>query len=211
MGTYWRGHGLGGLIALSVAASTMIGIGGTSAAFADTTGYELYCAKSPVGNIVMNDVVTTGTMRPATPASGTSFTVTHYQTTFRFPTVLVSASAALGNRVMSGMATTAVDAVGATPKLVPSGTINYSVRIPKKIRPSGLAIALRRSPVKVGPFKAIGSKIMIRENRHLTLTFVVSGNTLTMVCLAYPNNTLSTGVTTTKPKGSPISPVIASS
>jgi len=65
--------------------------------------------------------------------------------------------------------------------------------------------------VKVGPFKAIGSKIAIREGRHPTLTLVVSGNTLTMACLAYPNNTLSTGVTTTKPKGSPISPVIASS
>jgi len=210
VGAYWRGHGLGGLIVLSIAATMVIGIGGPSTAFADTTGYELYCAKSPVGNIVMNNVVTTGTVRPEPLASGTSFTVTHYQTTFRFPTVLVSASAELGNKVMSGTAMSAVDAVGATPKLVPSGTINYSVRIPKKIRPSGLAIALRRSPVKVGPFKAIGSKVVIRENRHLTLTLVVSGNTLSMACLAYPNNTLPTGVTTTKPKGSPISPVIAS-
>ena len=210
MGNRWWGFGLGGLFVLSIAASTVLGIVVPSTAFAETTSYELYCAKTAVGNIVMNGVVTTGTMSPATPAAGTSFTITHYQTTFRFPTVLVSGSAALGNKFMTGTATSAVDAVGATPKVLRSGTINYSVRIPKKIRPSGLAVALRRSPVKVGSFKAIGRKITIKENRHLSLTLVVSGNTLSMACLAYPDNTLPTGATTTKPKEPPISPVIAS-
>jgi hypothetical protein len=85
------------------------------------------------------------------------------------------------------------------------------VAIPKKIPTAGVAIALPKPPLTLGPFKATATKITISEDRHLTFTVVVSGSSLTFTCLAYPNNSMPTGVTFSKPQGSPISPVIASS
>ena len=59
----------GVLLALAAPAGT---------ASADTPPYELYCPGTPVGNIVLNDVVTTGTITPTAPASGQQFNLTHY-------------------------------------------------------------------------------------------------------------------------------------
>ena len=86
-------------------------------AFADSSPYELYCPGTPVGNIVLNDVVTTGTITPASPASGAQFNLTNYQSTVVLPSSIVSAAAALGNSAITGSATLKVDATGATPAI----------------------------------------------------------------------------------------------
>jgi len=211
MGTLRGRRGAVGLIALSIAATTVVEIGTPSKALADTTAYELFCPGTPVGNVVMNGVVTTGTMAPAKPKSGRTFSITGYQTTVPIPVALVSASAALGNKRLTGTATSIVDATGATPKSIQIAKTKYSVPIPKKIPTTGVVIAMPESPMAVGPFKAATSKITVSVDPHLTLTLVVSGSPLTMRCLAYPNKTFPTGITTKKPKGTPISPVIASS
>jgi len=208
-----RGHRVGGLIALSVAATTVVGIAAQiapSTAFAETNRYELYCPGTPIGNIAMNGVVTTGAMSPAKPKVGQSFTLTGYQTRIPILGTLVSAMAALGNTVLTGTATAAVDASGATPTSIVSPTMRYSVPIPKRIYRSGVTIAVPESPTTVGPFVATSKDtIRIGEDAHFTLTLVVSGNQLPLTCLAYPNNAVPTGLAHVTPPGSPISPVIA--
>ncbi len=65
-------------------------------AFADSSTYELYCPGTPVGNIVLNGVVTTGTITPDSLAPGQQFNLTNYQSTVLLPSSIVSAAAALG-------------------------------------------------------------------------------------------------------------------
>jgi hypothetical protein len=211
MRTHRWGHGVGALIALSIVATVVVGIGTPSGALADTTAYELYCPGTPVGNVVMNGVVTTGTMAPVKPKSGHTFSITGYQTTVPIPVALVSASAALGNKRLTGTATSIMDATGATPKSIRIAKTKFSVPIPKKIPKSGVVIAVPESPMAVGPFKATASKVTVSEDPHLTLKLVVSGSSINLACLAYPNNTFPTGITVKKPKGTSISPEIASS
>src|ERR1035438_9520673 len=87
-------------------------------AFADSVPYELYCPGTPVGNIALNGVVTTGTITPAAPASGSTFNLTNYQSTVILPSSIAGAAAALGNSAIVGSATLKVDATGATPPSV---------------------------------------------------------------------------------------------
>ena len=54
--------GCGGMFALFAASATP--------AFADSSAYELYCPGTPVGNIALNGVVTTGTITPAVTGVG---------------------------------------------------------------------------------------------------------------------------------------------
>jgi hypothetical protein len=207
-------RGIGSLIALMIAATTLLGIaslGAASPAFANTTKYELYCPGTKVGNIAMNGVLTTGTITPASRMSGQQFTITGYQTVLRMPFALVSAWAALGSKVFSGTATSTVDAVvGATPTSISSGTMTYSVSIPTTIPLSGLTIALPTSPMTVGPFTATGRKATITEASHLSLKVAdPGGGTLVMNCVAYKNRSVATGIVTGAPSGPPISPLIA--
>ena len=77
--------------------------------------YELYCPGTPVGNIVLNNVATTGTITPADPTPGEQFNLTGYQNTLTIPSSIASAAAALGNSAITGTATATVNANGATP------------------------------------------------------------------------------------------------
>ncbi|HUI01938.1 MAG TPA: hypothetical protein VLZ77_00220, partial [Acidimicrobiales bacterium] len=67
--------------------------GVASPAYANTTPYELYCPGTPVGNIVLNHVVTTGTISPPAPAAGQAFELTGYQSVVNLPSSIVSAAA----------------------------------------------------------------------------------------------------------------------
>src|SRR5580692_3624728 len=64
-------------------------------AFADSAPYELFCPGTPVGDIALNGVITTGTLSPAAPASGSTFNLTNYQSTVVIPSAIVAAAAAL--------------------------------------------------------------------------------------------------------------------
>jgi hypothetical protein len=186
----------------------MLVMPGTSA-FADTSPYELYCPHTPVGNIVLNNVVTTGTITPASPAAGSQFNLTNYQTTVSLPTSIVSAAQALGNSAISGTAVAKVDATGATPASISSGTLTINSPIPSPIPSAGLSLMLPTTAGTVGPFTASGGTITLTVDPSAQLSLNVSGSNLQLTCTAYPNNTAPTGITTSAPSGAQASPVIA--
>ena len=178
-------------------------------ASADSTPYELFCPGTPVGNIALNDVVTTGAITPADPASGTQFNVTNYQTTVNIPSSIASAAAALGNTSIEGQATVKLVAVGASPAMLSTPDLSFSVPLPSPIPASGVSLELPSPSATVGPFTATGGPITISQSQSTSLTLVVSGNNLNLSCTAYPNNEVMTGITTETPAASPISPQVA--
>ena len=181
-----------------------------SPAFADTQAYELYCPGTPVGNIVLNDVVTKGTVTPATPAAGQQFNLTGFQTNVSLPNSIASAAAALGNSAITGTAGIKVDATGATPASVPSPTVQINTPIPSPVPPTGLALVLPATPGTVGPFTASGGAISLTIDPSVSLTVNVSGSALNLTCTPYPNNTAPSGITSSTPTAAKASPVIAS-
>lgn len=184
--------------------------GTTTSAFADSTAYELYCPGTPVGTVVLNDVKTTATITPASPAAGSTFQVTNYQTIANLPGSLASAAAALGNASVQGSATATLNATGATPASLPTPSLNFNVPIPSPVPASGLALDLPSPAGSVGPFTASGGAITISQASKASLTLTVSGNPLSLNCTAYNNDAIPTsGITTATPSGSPISPQIA--
>ena len=68
-----------------------------------------------MGNIVLNNVVTNGTITPASPAAGSQFNLTNYSSIVVLPSSIASAAQALGNSSITGTAVLKVDATGATP------------------------------------------------------------------------------------------------
>jgi len=179
-------------------------------AFADSSPYELYCPGTPVGNIALNNVVTTGTITPAAPASGAQFNLTNYQSNVSLPSSIVSAAAALGNSAISGSATLKVDATGATPASVAAPPITINAPIPSPVPTAGLPLTLPSTPGTVGPFTASGGAISLTVDPAIGLSLNVSGSTLTLTCTPYPNNSAATGIVANAPTAAKASPVIAS-
>ena len=171
--------------------------------------YELYCPGTPVGNIALNNATTTATLSPADPSAGSQFNVTGYQTTVDLPTSIVSAASALGNSAISGTATTSLDASGATPSSISTGTMSFDVPIPSPVPPSGLPLVIPSSPTTIGPFTASGGGIIVTQDATIQLTLDVSGSNLDLNCKAYPNNLEPTGIVTSSPVGPVTAPVIA--
>jgi hypothetical protein len=192
-------------------AAIVVSVAGQSAASAQPVSgpYELYCPGTPVGNIALNDVVTTGTLSPSDPSAGQTFSLTGYQTTVTLPSAIVSAAAALGNSAIVGTASTTVDVIGATPATTPVGPIDINAPIPSPVPGNGLELALPSTPDTLGPFTATSSAITIEEDPSASLSLDVSGSTLNLTCDAYPNNSAATGIVSGAPGGSPITPVIA--
>jgi len=178
-------------------------------AAANTPAYELYCPNTPVGAIVMNGTRTTGSISPSAPSAGTPFTVTDYQDRVILPSALVSAAAALGTKAMRGTASAKVEATGATPLSIPTGTLHFDVPIPSPVPPAGLAVAFPATPGHVGPFTSSGGTVRVTAGTSTKITIVVAGSPLDLVCSSYRNDALPSGITTGKPSGSPIAPVIA--
>ncbi len=185
-------------------------LSGPGSAYADTAPYELYCPGTPVGNIAINDVVTTGTITPASPSAGGQFTVTNYQTKASVVATLVSAAAALGNTAIAGSASTTVDATGATPATLAGPAVTFDDPIPSPVPSSGLQLLLPSPAGTVGPFTATGGAIALSVDQKASLTLEVSGNPLALTCTAYPNDAVAVaGIAHTPPTGSPISPPLA--
>ena len=177
--------------------------------------YELYCPGTPVGSIVMNDVTDSGSISPPDPTPGESFSVTGYQTNLSIPQDIVTAAQALGNTSIAGSATTQIDASGATPAAIPSGAMSFDVPIPTQVPSTGLALTVPSAPATIGPFTASGGTITIAQGQQINLTLLASGSDtappFTLTCTTYPNDTVPfSGITSSPPVGSPISPVIAS-
>ena len=194
--------GSGSVFALFAASATP--------AFADSSAYELYCPGTPVGNIVLNGVITTGTVTPASPAAGTQFNLTNYQSTVSLPSSIASAAQALGNTAVVGTAVVKVDATGATPASVAAGSIAINAPLPSPIPTTGIALMLPAAPGTVGPFTATGGAVSLTVDPAVNLTLTVSGSNLSLVCKPYPNNTAPTGISSAAPPGAAASPVIAS-
>ena len=171
--------------------------------------YELYCPGTPVGNIALNNATTTATLSPADPSAGSQFNVTGYQTMVDLPSSIASAAAALGNSTLSGTATTSIDATGATPSSISTGTMSFDVPIPSPVPPSGLPLVIPASPTTIGPFTASGGGIIVTQDAAIQLSLEVSGSTLDLNCKAYPNNLEPTGIVTSSPVGAVTAPVIA--
>ena len=192
---------IGATVLMGALSAVAVGAGST-AAFADTPSYELYCPGTPIGNVVLNDVVTTGTLT----ASGSSVNLTNYQTKVTIPQNLVTAASAFGS-TLQGSATAAIDATGATPASMKSGTLQ--INVPIATPPAAITLQLPSPAGTIGPFTATASTVTVSVDPSTSLTLLVSGNPLTLTCNTYPNDTLPTETTQSKPSASPSSPQIA--
>ena len=170
--------------------------------------YELYCPGTPVGDIALNDVVSSASLSPPDPAPGQQFDVTGYQTTVRLPAEIVTATAALGNPSIEGEASGLLDAGGATPASISTGTLAFNVPIPAEVPGNGLALALPPTPSTIGPFTATASPVTISQDSHVELSIVVSGSELDLGCQAYPDDSVATGIVSGPPDAVPEAPVI---
>jgi len=173
--------------------------------------YELFCPGTPVGDIALNDTVTSGALSPVDPAEGASFDLTDYQTEVTIPVSIVDAAAALGNTEISGSAVSQIDATGATPTTMTSGSMTFDVPIPEPVSSQGLTLAVPSAPATIGPFTADAPVVTLAQNSTIELTLIVSGNSLDLKCQSYPDDSLPSGITSALPSAAPISPVIASS
>ncbi len=181
----------------------------TAASAATSAPYELYCPGTPVGDIILNNATTSGTITPANPAPGSTFNITGYQTIVNVPFALVTASAALGNSDLAGSASVGINATSATPATLPSPAISFTVPIPSPVPMTGVTLDLPAAPSTVGPFTAGSGAITITQSTKASLTLTVSGNPLALTCTSYKNNSGPTGITMTPPPSSDAaSPVI---
>jgi hypothetical protein len=170
--------------------------------------YELYCPGTPVGNIVLNNVTTTGSI-PSDLTAGQSFQASDFQTQVTLPSSIASAAAALGNTAIAGTAVVKVDGTGVTPATVSSGAIDINVPLPSPVPATGIVLSLPATPGTVGPFTATGGDITLTVDPTVQLTLVISGSNLVLSCNTYPNNSAPTGIVSTRPGGARVSPVIA--
>jgi hypothetical protein len=181
----------------------------TGAAFADSSPYEMFCPSTPEGNVVLNDVVLTGALSPASPTVGQTFNLTGFQTQEQLPAEIVQDAADTGLTSLTGTLTTTIDATGATPASISTGSVSFDIPIPDPIPSSGLAVTI--PSVTVGPFTATSDNIAL-SSAPVSQTMDIDGDGIGLIslhCSSYPNDTLPGGFTNDTPPGVPISPVIA--
>lgn len=173
-----------------------------------TGPYELYCPHTPVGDLVFNDVTTSATITPSTLSAGGQFQVTDYQTDIPVPSGAVSAAAGLGNSSFEGLAASAVDAYGATPTQVATGSMGFDLPIPNPAQ--ALTLDIPSSPTSIGPFTASGGSITIAQDQSTLVVAELSGKAFKMSCTSFPNDSIaSSGPTSSPPPATPILPIIA--
>ena len=118
-----------------------------------------------MGNIVLNGVVTTGTITPASPAAGSQFNLTNYSIDrSNLPELdRRRRPPALGNSSIAG--TAALEGrrhrrhAGHRSRAGPPITINAP--IPSPVPATGLTLNLPATPGTVGPFTATGGAISL--------------------------------------------------
>ncbi len=203
-----------GALALVIGTSLVAGVitqALTSSAFADTAPYETFCANTPAGNIVLNDVVVSGALSPSNPTTGQQFNVTGLEVKEQLPAAVVQDAAATGLTSLTGTLTTSVDATGATPPSISTGAMSFDIPIPNPVPASGITLQVPSTPATVGPFTATSSNITVSE-AAVANTTDIDGDGIGLIaldCSSYPNDTLPSGFTSNSPPGLPISPVIA--
>ena len=204
------------LLGASMLTASLIIGGETSPAFADTAPYELYCPGTPVGNIVLNDVVTTGTLSPVNP-SGTFFSIAGFQVQLNLPADVVSALQAMGATAIAGSYTTPLSG---TLTGMPAGPYTFDVPIPASVPPAGLAVDIPPSPTSVpggleppetippdDPVPPSNASILIGNP---SFTFDLPSGPSTVTCNVFPDDTIATsGITTQTPTATTIAPVLA--
>jgi hypothetical protein len=174
-----------------------------------TASYELYCPGTPVGDVVLNGAVTTATLSPAAPTSGSTFNLTNYQTVVNLPASLASAASAV-SPTLAGSATAQVDASGATPATTAVGPLDFNLPFPSPIPDAGVSLSLPSAPETVGPFTATSGAITMQEDSSASLSLTIAGSALALTCTAYPDNSVTpSGITTSAPTVPSIAPVIA--
>jgi hypothetical protein len=115
----------------------------TQTLVAATGAYELYCPHTPVGNLVLNDVITSGTISPRALSAGDQFNLVQYQTQIPIPAGIVSALVGLGNNALQGFAATTIEAFGASPSQKSTGLETSTFPCPT---PFPLRVSHSRSP-----------------------------------------------------------------
>jgi len=199
---------VGALVVTSGALVAQIDAGGAGAT---TPAYELYCAGTPVGDVVMNGVVTAGALSPIAPSAKQPVRLTGYQERFSIPAQIVMVAAALGNSSLSGTMRSAIQTTGVRPETLQTPQASFDVPIPSGDT-DALAISVPVAPISLGPFTTKHLPVVARVKGTTVITLDISGSTLTMHCRAYPDNSLPTGVRGHHPPARyPIQPVIASS
>jgi len=181
----------------------------TSPAFADSTPYETFCPGTPLGAVVLNDVVATGALSPASPSVAQSFTLTGFQIQEQLPAAVAQSAEATGLTSLTGSLTTTIDATGATPASLSTGTVNFAIPLPNPVPPSGVTVSI--PSVTVGPFTATSPNIALSAAPE-SQTMDIDGDgigPISLHCSDYPNDSLPSGFTNAMPPGLPISPVIA--
>src|SRR5579862_1583167 len=205
--------GMAGLIALSAGLTMIAGVtvqeALTGPAFADSAPYETFCPGTPIGAVVLNDVVVTGALSPASPSVGQSFTLTGFQTEEQLPAAIAESAEATGLTSLAGSLTTTIDATGATPASLSTGAVNFTIPLPNPVPPSGVMVSI--PSVTVGPFTATSPNIALSAAPE-SQTMDIDGAGIGLIslhCSDYPNDSLPSGFTNDVPPGVPISPLIA--
>ncbi|MDR3648508.1 MAG: SGNH/GDSL hydrolase family protein [Acidimicrobiales bacterium] len=216
---------LTGTVTLTLGIAMLVAVlieGSITPAFADTSPYELYCPGTPVGNVVINDVTTIGTLSPPSP-SAEPFSLSGFQTQLTMPASVVSAFRALGDTSIAGSLTEVVNPTGnVEPLSVTVGPMAFDLPIPGSVPSSGLGLDIPPSPMNVNGFFSTPETIppgqvpppsnVDLNVESTTLTLQNSGTPVTVTCTAYANDTLPTsGISSSPPGGSPIAPEIAGS
>ncbi|HLN42479.1 MAG TPA: SGNH/GDSL hydrolase family protein [Acidimicrobiales bacterium] len=216
---------LTGTVTLTLGIAMLVAVlieGSITPAFADTSPYELYCPGTPVGNVVINDVTTIGTLSPPSP-SAEPFSLSGFQTQLTMPASVVSAFRALGDTSIAGSLTEVVNPTGnVEPLSVTVGPMAFDLPIPGSVPSSGLGLDIPPSPMNVNGFFSTPETIppgqvpppsnVDLNVESTTLTLQNSGTPVAVTCTAYANDTLPTsGISSSPPGGSPIAPEIAGS
>ena len=200
--------------AVVLAAGTVMIVGAsvqealTGPALADTAAFELFCTNTPIGNLVFNNVVISGTLSPASPAAGQQFSLEDFQEQLAIPASVVQSAGALGNTI-TGITTATLAATGATPSSTPTGPLAFSEAIPNPVPSTGGALYAPTTPTTIGPFTADSSDVSLTLGSSITLAITQLGTSSPIECSAYPNDVMPSGSATGIPPGLPISPVVA--
>jgi hypothetical protein len=182
------GRGLGAaVLSLAGIAGTAgivgVGLGGSTPAGADTSGYTLTCngtgTWTSLKTLVLSGVVTTGAL-PASVTAGSGFTLTGYGLKLSLPATGIFAAAA--GATISGTYTTKVTATGATPATASTTLTVPSTTLPKPIPAGGAPLSASGSPVHFTASATPGA-ISVSTSTSGTLTLTVVGvGAVTLTC-----------------------------
>jgi hypothetical protein len=188
-----------------IAAGTIVGLVGTAStvvssapAFAGpgkSNPYELFCPGTPIGNVTLNDTVTTGVLQ----VSGNQVTLTNWQTQTALPNQIVQAASALNPAGLQATANAGVDFTGASPATIAPPTITINQPWPTGGAP--MTIMLPAPAASVGPATVTGSTVTASVDSNVKLA--ITNPPVTLTCHTYANNAQPTGISQTSPPGAP--------